>query len=161
MTIRRIYDALVHTAITPDVVLLVIAASSLVGYVLTVEAVANVVATWAFQAPKSPALIILMMNLIMLVVGVFLDLLAAILLLGLAFIAIGQGIGLDPIQLGIMMAVSLSIGLFSPPVGTTLFVSAAISKGPVGAIVRELWPYYAVALLVLTLTSYFPQFPLY
>ena len=102
-----------------------------------------------------------MMNLIMLVVGMFLDLPAAILLLGPTFIAIGKGIGLDPIQLGIMMAVNLSIGLFSPPVGTTLFVSAAISREPVGAIVRELWPYYVVALLVLTAISYFPRFTLY
>ena len=161
LTIRRIYDALVHTAITTGVVMLVIAASNLVGYVLTVEAVPNAVAQWALNVLKSPALIILMMNLIMLVVGMFLDLPAAILLLGPTFIAIGKGIGLDPIQLGIMMAVNLSIGLFSPPVGTTLFVSAAISREPVGAIVRELWPYYVVALLVLTAISYFPRFTLY
>lgn len=92
LTIRRIYDALVHTAITTGVVLLVIAASNLVGYVLTVEAVPNAVAKWALQVLKLPMLIILMMNLIMLVVGMFLDLPAAILLLGPTFIAIGQGI---------------------------------------------------------------------
>ena len=117
------------------------------------EAVPNAVANWALDVLKTPALIILMMNLIMLVVGMFLDLPAAILLLGPTFIAIGKAIGLDPIQLGIMMAVNLSIGLFSPPVGTTLFVSAAISREPVGAIVRELWPYYAVALSVLAAIS--------
>lgn len=59
------------------------------------------------------------------------------------------------------MAVNLSIGLFSPPVGMTLFVSAAISKEPVGKIVRELLPFYVVALVVLALISYFPQFTLY
>ncbi|MDR2452509.1 MAG: TRAP transporter large permease [Candidatus Accumulibacter sp.] len=161
LTLRRVYDALLHTAITTGVVLLVIAGSSLVGYVLTVEAVPNAVAQWAREVLKSPLLIIMMMNLIMLVVGMFLDLPAAVLLLGPTFVAIGRSIGMDGIQLGIMMAVNLSIGLFTPPVGTTLFVSAAISRETVGAIVRELWPFYLVALTVLILMSYVPQLTLY
>jgi len=161
LTVRRVYDALVHTAITTGVVMLVIAASNLVGYVLTVEAVPTAVATWAVEVLKSPWAIILMMNLIMLVVGMFLDLPAAILLLGPTFVAIGNAIGLDTVQLGIMMAVNLSIGLFTPPVGTTLFISAAISREPVGRIVRELLPFYLVSLIVLLLISYVPAFTLY
>jgi tripartite ATP-independent transporter DctM subunit len=161
LTMKRLYDALLHTAITTGVVLLVIAGSSLVGYVLTVEAVPNTVARWAHEVLKSPFLIIMMMNLIMLVVGMFLDLPAGVLLVGPTFVAIGRSIGMDGIQLGIVMAVNLSIGLFSPPVGTTLFVSAAISREAVGAIVRELWPFYLVALTVLILMSYFPQLTFY
>jgi len=103
----------------------------------------------------------LMLNLIMLIVGMFLDLPAAILLLGPTFVAIGNAIGLDLIQLGIMMAVNLSIGLFTPPVGTTLFVSAAISRESIGAIVRELWPFYLIALLVLMLITYVPSLTMY
>jgi TRAP-type C4-dicarboxylate transport system permease large subunit len=151
----------VHTAISTGVVMMVIAASAPVGYVLTVEAVPNAVAQWAVEVLQSPWMIILMMNLIMLVVGMFLDLPAAILLLGPTFVAIGNAIGLDLIQLGIMMAVNLSIGLFTPPLGTTLFISAAISREPVGRIVRELLPFYLVALVVLVLISYVPAFTLY
>jgi C4-dicarboxylate transporter DctM subunit len=161
LTVTRIFEALVHTAITTGVVMMVIAASNLVGYVLTVEAVPNAVAQWAVEVLQSPWMIILMMNLIMLVVGMFLDLPAAILLLGPTFVAIGNAIGLDTVQLGIMMAVNLSIGLFTPPVGTTLFVSAAISREPVGRIARELLPFYLVALVVLLLISYVPAFTLY
>ena len=161
LTLKRMYDALIHTSITTGVVLLVIAGSSLVGYVLTVEAVPNAVARWAVEVLKSPLMIVAMMNLIMLVVGMFLDLPAAVLLLGPTFVAIGRSIGMDGIQLGIMMAVNLRIGLFTPPVGTTLFVSAAISREPVGAIVKELWPFYLIAFMVLVLISYFPQFTLY
>jgi TRAP-type C4-dicarboxylate transport system permease large subunit len=102
-----------------------------------------------------------MLNIIMLVVGMFLDLPAAILLLGPTFVAIGNAIGLDLIQLGIMMAVNLSIGLFTPPVGTTLFVAAAISRESIGSIVKELWPFYLVALVVLTLMTYFPALTMY
>lgn len=161
LTMRRIYDALMHTAVITGVVMLVIAASNLVGYVLTVESIPTIVAEWALIELKSTVLIILMMNLIMLIVGMFLDLPAAILLLGPIFVTIGNTIGLDLIQLGIMMAVNLSIGLFTPPVGTTLFISAAISGEKVGAVVRELWPFYLVAITVLGLISFIPAMTLY
>ena len=97
----------------------------------------------------------------MVVVGMFLDLPAAILLLGPTFVAIGNAIGLDLTQLGIMMVVNLSIGLFTPPVGTTLFIASAISREKVGAVVRELWPFYLVAVIVLGLVSFVPAFTLY
>jgi C4-dicarboxylate transporter DctM subunit len=161
LSAKRLYDALVHTAVTTGVVMLVIAASNLVGYVLTVEAVPTAVAEWAVNVLKSPMMIILMMNLIMMVVGMFLDLPAAILLLGPTFVAIANAVGLNLVQLGIMMAVNLSIGLFTPPVGTTLFVAAAISREPVGKIVRELWPFYLAALIVLALMSYVPALTFY
>lgn len=158
---KRFYDALVHTAVTTGVVMLVIAASNLVGYVLTVESVPTTVAQWTVRTLESPVMVILMLNLIMLVVGMFLDLPAAILLLGPTFVAIGNAIGLDLVQLGIMMAVNLSIGLFTPPVGTTLFIAAAISREKVGAIVKELWPFYLVAITVLGLVSFVPAFTVY
>jgi len=161
LTWRRLYDALIHTAVTTGVVMLVIAASNLVGFVLTVESVPTAVANWAVHSLESPIMIILMMNVIMLVVGMFLDLPAAILLLGPTFVAIGNAIGLDLIQLGIMMAVNLSLGLFTPPVGTTLFIAAAISKETVGSIAKELWPFYLVAISVLALISYVPAVIIY
>jgi len=161
LTARRFYEALMHTAITTGVVMLVIAASNLVGFVLTMESIPTHVAEWALETLKSPLMIILMMNLIMLMVGMFLDLPAAILLLGPTFVAIANAIGLDLVQLGVMMAVNLSIGLFTPPVGTTLFISAAISREPVGSIARELWPFYLVAIMVLGLISFAPAFTIY
>lgn len=161
LNFKRLFNALVQTAITTGVVMLVISASNMVGYVLTVEAIPKAVAEWALETLKNPLMILLMMNVIMLVVGMFLDLPAAILLLGPTFVAIGNALGLDLIQLGIMMVVNLSIGLFTPPVGTTLFVAAAISRESIGAIARELLPFYFVALIVLTLVTYYPSLTMY
>ncbi|GGD19495.1 TRAP transporter large permease [Aureimonas glaciei] len=161
LTLARLRDALVTTAVTTGVVMLVITASSLVGHVLITERVPAIVANWAMTVLQEPWLIILAMNLIMLFVGMFLDLPAAILLLGPTFVAIGQAIGIDPIQLGIMVAINLSIGLFTPPIGTTLFIGAAIARVPILAVVRELWPFYLVALTVLGLISYVPALTLY
>ncbi|WP_313665714.1 TRAP transporter large permease [Shinella sp.] len=161
LTLKSIYAALVGTVVTTGIVMLVITASSLVGHVLITERIPTIVAQWAQQTLGTMILIILMMNIIMLVVGMFLDLPAAILLLGPTFVAIGQAIGLDPIQLGIMICINLSIGLFTPPIGTTLFIGAAIARVPIGVVVRELWPFYLVAALALGLISYVPALTIY
>jgi TRAP-type C4-dicarboxylate transport system permease large subunit len=95
------------------------------------------------------------------IIGAFLDLPAAVLLLGPLFVTIGQAIGLDPVQLGLMMVVNLSIGLYTPPVGTTLFISAAIAKTGVGEVCRALLPFYGIALIVLLLISYLPFLTIY
>lgn len=144
------------TAVTTGVVMLVIMASSLVGWILTVEGIPAQVAQWSLETLQEPWLVILMMNVIMLVVGMFLDLPAAILLLGPIFVAMAQAIGLDLVQLGLIMTMNLAIGLFTPPVGTTLFVAAAISRESIGPVVRSLWPFYLVAFAVLVLISYVP-----
>lgn len=161
LTVARIYNALVNTVVTTGVVMLVITASSLVGHVLISERIPAIVAQWAQEVLVNPIMIILMMNIIMLIVGMFLDLPAAILLLGPTFVAIGQAIGMDPIQLGVVICINLSIGLFTPPIGTTLFIGAAIARVPIGAVVKELWPFYLVAFTVLILMSYVPALTIY
>jgi TRAP-type C4-dicarboxylate transport system permease large subunit len=60
-----------------------------------------------------------------------------------------------------MVCINLSIGLFTPPIGTTLFIGAAIARVPIGAVVRELWPFYLVAFIVLILMSYIPALTIY
>jgi tripartite ATP-independent transporter DctM subunit len=161
LTFKSIYAALVGTVVTTGIVMLVITASSLVGHVLITERVPTMVAQWSQHTLGTMILIILMMNIIMLVVGMFLDLPAAILLLGPTFVAIGQAIGMDPIQLGIMICMNLSIGLFTPPIGTTLFIGAAIARVPIGVVVRELWPFYLVGIVALGLISYVPALTIY
>jgi TRAP-type C4-dicarboxylate transport system permease large subunit len=106
-------------------------------------------------------MVILALNVVMLVVGAFLDLPAAVLLLGPLFVTIGTAIGLDLVQLGLMMVVNLAIGLYTPPVGTTLFISAAIAQVGIGETVKALIPFYLVALLVLMLISYVPALTIY
>src|SRR5574343_453109 len=104
----------------------------------------------------SPWAIILMMNILMLVCGMFIDLPAAVLLLTPVFVPLANAIGMDLVQLGIMMTVNLAIGLYTPPVGTTLFITSSLAKVKVGETVRELGPFYLVAFGVLMLVSYVP-----
>jgi tripartite ATP-independent transporter DctM subunit len=161
MTIPSLWTALVDTAMMTGAVMFIIMASSTIQWVLTAERVPQDLALWVAETIREPWMIILALNVVMLVVGAFLDLPAAVLLLGPLFVTIGQAIGLDPVQLGLMMVVNLSIGLYTPPVGTTLFISAAIARVGLFEVVRALVPFYLVALAVLMAISFIPALTIY
>lgn len=156
LTLKALVACLIATLVTTGVVMIVIAASNLVGYVLAFENIPQRVSEWALGVFSDPWQIILLMNLAMLVVGMFIDLSAAILLLAPLFVTMANAIGFNLTQLGVMMTINLAIGLFTPPVGTTLFISSAIARVNVGAVARELWPFYLVAMTVLLLVAFVP-----
>ncbi|MCT4576140.1 TRAP transporter large permease subunit [Donghicola sp.] len=158
---KEIWDALVDTAAMTGAVMLIIMASSILQWVMTAERIPQELASWVAATFADPWMVILMLNLVMLVVGAFLDLPAAVLLLGPLFVTIGQSIGLDLVQLGLMMVVNLAVGLYTPPVGTTLFISMGIADSKLGPTVKSLLPFYAVALIVLLLISYVPALTIY
>ena len=116
------------------------------------------IVAWVGDNVHQAWLVIFMMNLMMLFVGMFIDLPAAVLLLTPVFVPLATAVGMDLTQLGIMMVVNLAIGLYTPPVGTTLFITSALAKVKVGQTVRELGPFYLVAFGVLALVSYVPAF---
>lgn len=153
---KRLNDAIVNAGLAAGVVLLVIMASAAIGWLLTYDQMPQGIAQWVQANVHAKWLIILMMNLMMLVLGMFIDLPAAVLLLTPVFVPLAQSIGMDMTQLGIMMVVNLAIGLYTPPVGTTLFITSALAKVKVGQTVRELGPFYLVAFGVLALVSYVP-----
>ena len=158
---KSLWEAVVDTAMMTGAVMFIIMASSTIQWLLTAERVPQELAAWVAATIQERWLVILALNVVMLIVGAFLDLPAAVLLLGPLFVTIGHTIGLDPVQLGLMMVVNLSIGLYTPPVGTTLFISAAIARVGVMEVVRSLAPFYLVAILVLALISYVPALTIY
>ena len=154
---KRLNESVMHAGLATGVVLLVIMASAAVGWLLTFDQMPNGIVAWAKENLSQGWMVILMMNLLMLVCGMFIDLPAAVLLLTPVFVPLAQSVGMDPIQLGIMMTVNLAIGLYTPPVGTTLFITSSLAKVKVGETVRELGPFYLVAFSVLLLVSYVPS----
>lgn len=157
LDLKRLNEAVMHAGLATGVVLLVIMASAAVGWLLTFDQMPNGIVAWARENLSQGWMVILMMNLLMLVCGMFIDLPAAVLLLTPVFVPLAQSVGMDPIQLGIMMTVNLAIGLYTPPVGTTLFITSSLAKVKVGETVRELGPFYLVAFGVLLLVSYVPS----
>ena len=156
LSLTKIKAAVVEAGIATGVVLLIIMASSVVGWVVTYEQLPAQFTQYATETLRSPWLIILAMNLIMLGTGMFIDLPAAVLLLTPMFVPLANAVGMDVIQLGIMMIVNLSIGLYHPPIGTTLFITSSIAKVRIGDVVYELIPFYIVAFGLLMGFAYLP-----
>jgi TRAP-type transport system large permease protein len=156
LSLKRLHHAIIEAGLATGVVLLVIMASAAIGWLLTFDGLPQIIAQWVQQTITSKWLVILLMNAMMLFIGMFIDLPAAILLLTPVFLPLAQTIGMDPVQLGIMMVVNLAIGLYTPPVGTTLFITSALARVKVGQTVRAMGPFYLVALTVLAIVSYWP-----
>lgn len=160
MTLARLVRAMIAAGVATGVVMLVIMASAAVGWIMTFVQAPQLFAAWAMDTLQEPWLIILAMIVIMMVAGMFIDLPAAILLLGPIFVPLAQAIGLDLLQLGIVMVLTLALGLYTPPVGTTLFISSSIARVSVVETTRELWPFYLAALTVVALFAYVPALTL-
>ena len=152
----RLRHAIIDAGLATAVVMLIIMASSVVGWVLTFEQLPASFVQFTKSTLSEPWMIILSMNFIMLAIGMFIDLPAAVLLLTPMFVPLAGAIGMDTVQLGIMMIINLSIGLYHPPVGTTLFITSSIAKVRMGHVVIELIPFYVVAFGVLMLYSFVP-----
>lgn len=160
LTLARLKHSIIDAGLATSVVMLIIMASSVIGWILTFEQLPATFVEFAQNSLGHPWMIILAMNVIMLAVGMFIDLPAAVLLLTPMFVPLADAIGMDTVQLGIMMIINLSIGLYHPPVGTTLFITSSIAKVKMGKVVIELIPFYFVAIGILMLFSFVPAMTL-
>lgn len=161
LTWARVRKSIYAAGVATGVVLLLIMASTAAGWILTLEQIPEQFLNWAKGNFNTRFSALLLMNGMMLVAGMFVDLPAAILLLTPLFLPLAKSFGIDLVQLGIVMVVNLAIGLYTPPVGTTLFIGSMLSKASIGATVKELVPFYAVGLVVLALMSYVPALTLH
>lgn len=161
MSFARFRRSMIEAGIATGVVMLVIMGSAIVGWILTFDQVPQRFAEWVSATISNPLLVILAMNVLLLLVGMPIDLPPAILLLGPIFVPLAATIGLDPVQLGIIMVLNLGIGLYTPPIGTTLFISTSIARTTLGETTKELWPFFGVAMIVLLLVSYVPALTIY
>jgi tripartite ATP-independent transporter DctM subunit len=161
MSFERFRASMIEAGIATGVVMLVIMGSAIVGWILTFDQVPQRFAEWVGATISNPLLVILAMNVLLLIVGMPIDLPPAILLLGPIFVPLAAKIGLDPVQLGLIMVLNLGIGLYTPPIGTTLFISTSIARTSLGETTKELWPFFGVAMIVLLLISYVPALTIY
>jgi tripartite ATP-independent transporter DctM subunit len=156
MSWRRFHKAMIDAGIATGIVMMVIMGSAAASWILTYDQVPQRFAEWVSTTLHEPWLVLLAMNVIMLAIGGPLDLAPAILLLAPIFVPLAQQIGLDPLQLGLMMVLNLGIGLYTPPVGTTLFISTTIAGSTMSETIKALWPYFFVAIALLLAITYIP-----
>jgi C4-dicarboxylate transporter DctM subunit len=151
---------LLDTAVTSGVVMLVISTSSIFAWVLANQQIPQKVAETLFTLSNQPWVFLLLVNLLMLVVGCFLDATPALLILVPILLPLALRLGIDPVHFGIVLVANLGIGFITPPVGVTLFVATSITGVPIARVVKPLMPYFLVMVTSLLLITYVPWFTL-
>ena len=134
-------------------VMILICAASLFGYVLTAHRIPDAIATFILGLSSNKWVILLMINLLLLVVGTFLDTTAAIIILVPILFPIINTIGVDPIHFGMILCVNLAVGFVTPPFGTCLFVACGVADTSLGAITKKILPFIAALLVVVALVT--------
>lgn len=154
--IRDLPRICIKTVETTAIVMLLVAASSAMSWILSYENIPQNISNALLSATDSRILILLMINLILLLVGTFMDMTPAVLIFTPIFLPVAVEMGMSPLHFGIMMVLNLCIGLCTPPVGSVLFVGCGIGNTTIGRLSRLLLPFYLVMILVLMLVTYLP-----
>ena len=151
---------LLESAGTTAVVMLLIGTSMALSWVLSYENIPQNITTTLLALSENKLVILLIMNLVLLIVGTFMDMTPAILIFTPVFLPVAQTIGIDPLLFGIMMVLNLCIGLCTPPVGTVLFVGCGVAKVSLTEIVKPLLPMYVAMIFALILIVSIPELTL-
>jgi len=141
---------------TTAIVLALIATSAAMSWILSYENIPQSISAGLLALSENPIIILLIINLILLVVGAFMDMTPAVLIFTPIFLPVAMELGVSPLHFGIMMILNLSIGLVSPPVGSVLFVACAVAKVKLEQMIKPLMPMYAAMVVVLMLVTYVP-----
>ena len=145
---------------TTGVVLLLIGVSNTFGYLISLYEVAEITGNALSGVSTSPWVIFLLVNVILFVLGTFLDMAPTILICTPIFLPICAQYGMSPVQFGMVMLINCALGLNTPPVGTTQFVGCAIGGVSIGYVMRTIWPFYGALIATLMLVTYVPAFSL-
>lgn len=160
LTWEKFLKAATKAAKTTGIVLLLIGISATFGYLISLYSVAELTGNALSHISTQPWMIFLMVNVILFVLGTFLDMAPTILICTPIFMPICAQYGMDPVQFGMMMLINCALGLNTPPVGTTQFVGCAIGEVSVGHVMRTIWPFYTALIAALMLVTYVPAFSL-
>lgn len=150
-------EILTKTVETTAIVLFLIATSSALSWMLSYENIPQNLSDALLTISENPLIILLIINLILLLIGAFMDMTPAVLIFTPIFLPIAVSMGIDPLQFGIMMILNLCIGLCTPPVGAILFVSCAVSKTKIEKMVKPMLPLYVGMIAVLVIVTMFPS----
>lgn len=146
---------------TTSIVLLLIATSIGMSWVMSFEEIPQNVSEALLSVSDNPIIILLLINMILLFVGTFMDMTPAVLIFTPIFLPIVMEMGIDPIHFGIIMILNLSIGLCTPPVGSILFVGVGVANTTIVKVIKPLMPLFLAMIVALMLITYFPQISLW
>lgn len=152
---------MIESAIGSGALVLLVGFANVFGWILTSEQIPQAIAAWMLSVTTNKYMIILLINILLLIVGCFMETIAALIILFPPLLAVAIKVGIDPIHFATFAVINLMIGLTTPPVGVCLFVAAGIAKISLADISRAIWPFLLCNITVLFLVSYIPQISLW
>jgi tripartite ATP-independent transporter DctM subunit len=161
ISFKKLPQILLDSSATTAIVMLLIGASMSMSWVLSYENIPQDISTGLLSLSDNKIIILLIINLLLLLVGIFMDMTPAVLIFTPIFLPIVTKLGLDPVHFGIIMVLNLCIGLCTPPVGSVLFVGVGIAKTTIEKVVKPLLPLFLAMILALFLVTYIPQLSLW
>lgn len=153
---KGVWNSLGECINTLSIVLILIATSSIFGFMLTRLHVPQLAANAIIGFTDNPIILALLLNVILLILGMIMDMAPIILIATPILLPIATSIGIDPIQFGIMMILNCGIGLLTPPVGAVLFIGSAVSKQPMEKIVKATMPFFLMMIVTLLVITFVP-----
>jgi C4-dicarboxylate transporter DctM subunit len=157
ITVKDLPHTFVEASKTTVMLMFIIANAMLFAHVLTTERIPQIIAEQIVAIGMEPWQFLIVVNIILLIAGNFMEPTAIILILAPIFFPIATQLGIDPIHLGIIMVVNMEIGMITPPVGLNLFVTSGITGMPLMAVVRAAMPWLSILLVFLVIVTYIPS----
>jgi tripartite ATP-independent transporter DctM subunit len=159
--IRHLYGILLKTVSVTSIVLLLVATSMGMSWVMSFANIPQNVSAGLLSISTNTIIILLIINLILLFVGVFMDMTPAVLIFTPIFLPIVVDLGIDPIHFGVIMVVNLSVGLCTPPVGSLLFIGCSVADISIVKVIKSLIPFFIAMIVALMLITYIPMISLW
>lgn len=154
-------EVLLSSAKTTAVVMFLICTSMAMSWLFSFEGIPEMISGFLLEQLSNKFVIFLAINIILLIVGTFMDMTPAVLIFTPIFLPVVTALGMDPVHFGIIMVLNLCIGICTPPVGTILFVGSGIAKVPVTQVIKPLLPFLAIMVIVLMFVSYIPEISMF
>ncbi|WP_245751049.1 TRAP transporter large permease subunit [Desulfomicrobium apsheronum] len=158
---KKLFNCCVEATETSATIIVLMAMATLFGNIMTIEDVPGTIARAILSVTESKLVILLLINVLLLIVGIFMEALAAIVILTPILLPVVTGVGVSPLHFGIIMVVNLAIGFITPPVGVNLFVASGISKAKLSELSKSVIPMILLMIVVLLIITYIPEVPLF
>lgn len=160
MDFKCLINSCIESCETSAVIIVLMAMATLFGNIMTIEDVPGTVARAILSFSENKIVILMLINVLLLIVGTFMEALAAIVILVPILLPIVTGVGVSPLHFGVIIVVNLAIGFITPPVGVNLFVASGVAKAKLENIASQALPMIALMLIVLLICTYIPEVPL-
>jgi len=161
LKISRLPNSIIESVKMSAAIMLLVGFANLFAWILASEQIPQMIADGILSISSNPIVVILLINLLLLFVGTFMETIAALIILFPVLLPVALSVGLDPVQFGVMAVLNLVIGLTTPPVGVCLFVASSIGEVSLVKVSKAVLPFLAVSLFVLMLVSYVPGISLF